>query len=398
LNADLAHDQYAIYILIIGISGWFTIFGDPGIGFCTQNKISEKIANKKNYDVDILSAYILLASTSILIALITYYIKNPIALFLFGNINLDQKYNLGNIFWFSSLILTVSVASSAANKFLYSTGKGYIGNSLGAIGSFGGLLILIFGIQNSGNKIMYAVIATCAPTMIISVFLAGYQIKVSLLSYQIINRVIFIDIIKVAKGFFIFSLLGALVVQIDYLVMSQKIKPIDIVQYYNIAKLFGLIAFINQAILYAMWPDFTKKYFEKEYQYIRKALKNIAIRTSLLTLAGTILIASLSDYIGAFLLSSSSVDYRKSVILSFGLVGILRCFADPYAIFLQSINDTRPLIIFVGIQVPICIALQWELSTYFSIEGILLGLVCSFLLTVSWMLPKEVGRKLGAAC
>ncbi len=394
LNAELTHNQYAAYILIIGISGWFTIFGDPGIGFCTQNKISEKISKNKSYDVDILSGYILLGGISVLIIFLAYCLKEPIAIFLFEKINLAEKHHLGDILWLSSLIFTMSVTFSAANKFLYSMGRGYVGNLLGALGSLIGLIILIFGLENVENKILYSVAATCAPIMIISGLMAAYQIKSTWKSYKLLNGIIFIDIINISKGFFIFSFLGALVVQIDYLVMSQKIKPIDIVQYYNLAKLFGIITFMNQAILYAIWPDFTRKYFLNEYISIASTIKKIAIYTSLLTLVASILIALFSNKIGTFLSSNSSIDYRITVILSFGLVAIIRCLVDPFAIFLQSINETKPLIIAVVIQAPICFALQWGLSTYFSIEGILLGLACSYLITVSWIFPKEVWKKL----
>jgi O-antigen/teichoic acid export membrane protein len=394
LNAELDHNQYAIYIVIIGISGWFTIFGDPGFGFYIQNKISEKIAKDEKYGADILSAYILLGSVAILITMFTYLYKSPISYFLFHRIEAGTDHNLEIIFWFSALVLAVSVAVSASNKFLYAVGRGYIGNIIAALASMVGLLILMYGLKNSENKIIYSIFATCGPPMAFSLALAALQIKKSWENHYLINIKMLINVLVSSKGFFIFSLLGALVVQTDYMIMSQKVDSIDIVQYYNLAKIFGIMVFINQAILYAIWPNFTQKYIKKEHDYIYNNIVKIAVLTSLITIIGTTFIIYFSGYLGLLLSSDPLIEYQKIVILSFGIVAILRCIVDPYSIFLQSINDTKPLIIFLAIQAPICFTLQWVLSTYLSIVGILLGLACSIIFTVLWMLPNEVKNKL----
>jgi len=394
LNVELTPEEYSVYIIIFGIAGWFNIIGDPGIGYSTQNKISRKYISKESYSLDLLNAYILLISLAVFICLVLYPVKNEAANYLFDKINLENSNHLGLTLWYSAVVLSMSAAFVVSNKFLYATGRGHIGNLMTASGSIMALLILKLGIDNSQNKIIFSVLATTLPLLVLSMIFALRQISSSWGAHQNLNIKEIIFTIKNAQGFFIFNLIAAGVVQIDYIVMSQKIDPIEIVQYYNIAKIFGIIAAINQALLFAMWPNFTMQFYEKKFSLIKKTISKIIFSTAFLTFGLTMFIALISNQLDLLFSSNLSITYRKSVILCFGLVFILRCFVDPYAIFLQSIDKTKPLIIFVAFQVPVCILLEWNLSSLFSIEGILLGLAFSSLATVSWLLPWEVHKRL----
>ena len=392
LNAQLPSTEFAVYIVLIGVSGWFGIFGDPGIGYSTQNQISRKFIKKEKYEKEVLTAYILLFSFAIAICLLIYPIKNIAAQFLFDK-TIKYNNNLGSIFWFSSVIISFGVAFSVSNKFLYAIGKGYIGNIIGALGSVCSLLILQIGIEKFSSKIMYAILAVNMPSLLLSAFLAIRQIILSWSSRRLINLKFIELTMGRAYGFFIFNVIAAGVVQIDYLIMSQKIEPIEIVQYYNLAKIFAIIAVLNQAILYALWPKFTMHFSDGKFKLIESLMLKVSLYTAIFTAVVTFILAESSTLLH-LLYSSSEVIYRKSVIYAFGFALILRCLVDPYAIFLQSIDDTKPLIKFVAIQAPICIILQWFLSSFWSIEGILCALAFSSLATVSWLIPLEAKRKL----
>lgn len=395
LNNQLPVEEYAIYIVIMGISGWFAIIGDPGIGYQTQNKVSEKIAIGKNYSIDILSAYILLFSVAIFIFFLSYILRNPITFFLFEKLDYYDRGSLSQTFLVVAFIYSIGMAASVSSKFLYATGKGAFGNMLTAFGSLLGLLILHLGLKDSHNKILYSVIAVTIPGMTLSVFLAIHQIKKSWNSLNLITFNQLLSVVKNSRGFFFFSLVAASIIQVDYLIMSQKIKPIEIAQYYNLAKIFSFLAFINQSILYALWPDFTQKFIRNEFKDIKNSIKKVILLTSVFTLITTIILILTSKYFGIIFKSGDEIIYRNTVIFGFGFIALLRCISDPCAIFLQSINNLRPIIICAAVQAPISFLLQWIFSTYFSIEGIILGFSCAFLMTAFWVQPFLVMKKLG---
>lgn len=387
LNAHLQVEEYAIYIVIISISGWFTIIGDPGIGYLTQNKISEKIAIKKNYCVDILGAYILLFSIAIFIFTFCYILKNKISFFLFGNINYNNHDELIKVFVIIAFIYSMSVAASVSNKFLYAMGSGVFSNAMTAMGSLLGLAALSLGIENWSQKIMYSIMATSTPIMMLSFILAIFQIKKSWSSINLVKLNILLNILKESRGFFFFSLIATFIIQVDYLIMTQQVKPVEIAQYYNIAKIFSFLAFINQAILYALWPNFTEKFYKKELDAIKKLIKNAILTTVAFAVISIIILIGLSSYLHVIFNSGNQITYRDTVILGFGFIALLRCVSDPCAIFLQSINNLRPLIICASIQAPISFLFQWIFSSYFSIEGIILGFCCAFVITAFWVYP-----------
>ncbi len=51
-----------------------------------------------------------------------------------------------------------------------------------------------------------------------------------------------------------FSSLSIIVLQTDYIVMSQKLSAADIIKYTVTMKIFGLMFFIYTAVLQALWP------------------------------------------------------------------------------------------------------------------------------------------------
>jgi O-antigen/teichoic acid export membrane protein len=204
-------------------------------------------------------------------------------------------------------------------------------------------------------------------------------------------------LLRVARGFLLFNLIAAFVLQIDYIIMSQRAGPQDIVQYYNIARLFAFGAFFNQAILFAVWPRFSEQFAKGERADIRRALNRIVAYSSLLTAGMVGIVLLLSGTLSRLLSPGVAVEFRHTVILGFGALALIRCITDPYAIFLQSIGRLRPLIAFAALQALLGAALQWVLSGILGIEGILIALVLSFLLTVAWGLPRAALVHLGNA-
>jgi len=190
-----------------------------------------------------------------------------------------------------------------------------------------------------------------------------------------------------SRLFLLFNGVAAAVLQVDYIIMSQKIDSLEIVQYYNIAKLFAFSAFFNQAILFAIWPRFTEQYVAGDTSQVSRSLAKLVLYSLALAAATTGFVMLASGPLGAMLSPSSPLKFRYTVIAGFGALALVRCLTDPYAIFLQSIGNIKPLIVFAAFQALVSAGLQWILSGYLGIEGILIALVLSFLLTVAWALP-----------
>lgn len=386
LSHSLSAPEYAMFVVIVGLAGWFAL-ADLGIGYSAQNAITGRLAEGGSAAREVLSAYLMLAVTTSAVALALYVFRVPIEALLFGKIIGDQSNLAGDTFFRSALLLTASASFAVSTKVLYAMHRGYVANAVAAFAPVVGLALLALGVTTAQDKVAYAVVALYGPNALVCCILAMQQIFKAAQQRPALPKATFFDIAKSARGFLLFNALGAAVLQIDYIVMSQKVSPVEIIQYYTTGKIFSFVAFINQAVLFASWPTFTALYADKNLAEIRRQIKRLILMSAGVTTLATLAVLASQDFIGSFLAPGKNLDIRSTVILGFSAVALIRCVTDPFAIFLQSIGRLSPLIAFAAVQAIISVGLQWTLAEALSIEGILLALFLSFVLTSAWGLP-----------
>jgi O-antigen/teichoic acid export membrane protein len=386
LSHSLSAPDYAFFVVIVGLAGWFAL-ADLGIGYAAQNAITGRLAEGGTAASEVLSAYLLLAVTSSAVALALYVFREPVAALLFGKIIGEQSHLAGDTFFRSALLLTASASFAVSTKVLYAMHRGYVANAVGAFTPVVGLALLAIGVNAAQDKVAYAVLALYGPNALVCCLLAVQQIVKAVRQRPALPIATFFDIGKAARGFLVFNVLGAAVLQIDYLVMSQKVSSVEIIQYYTIGKIFSFVAFINHAVLFAAWPTLTALYADKNLAEIRRQIKRLILMSAGVTSVATFAVLASQDFIGSLLAPGINLDIRSTVILGFGSVALIRSLTDPFAIFLQSIGRLTPLIAFAAVQAIISAVLQWTLAEALSIEGILFALFLSFVLTTAWGLP-----------
>jgi O-antigen/teichoic acid export membrane protein len=386
LSHSLTAPEYATYVIIVGLAGWFAL-SDLGIGYAAQNAITNRIAQGGLANQEILSAYLMLAVTACALTGALYLLNEPIAEFLFAKVLEGQHSVAEKAFFQSGVLLTVSTAVALSTKVLYATHRGYIANAVAAINPILGLGLLTLGISSAEDKVTFAMMALYGPTIITGCVLAARQITNAFRSRPSLSFATFLSLTTASRGFLVFSLLGAAVLQIDYIILSQKASPTEIIQYYTIGKIFSFVAFINQAVLFATWPTLTTLYSQGNTAEIDRQLKRLVFMSSGATVVATLGVLLTKNYIGSFLAPGLDLNIRSTVIIGFGAVAAIRCLTDPFAIFLQSIGRLAPLIGCATVQALVSAALQWMLVDSVGIEGILLALLLSFALTSTWVLP-----------
>jgi hypothetical protein len=76
-----------------------------------------------------------------------------------------------------------------------------------------------------------------------------------------------------------------------------------------------------------------------------------------------------------------------TVIILFGIYAVIRVWTDSYAVALQSQNQLKIFWIYVPIQAILSFFGMYFFSLHYGLNGILTGLILSFVLTASWILP-----------
>lgn len=393
----LGSDQYAAFVILINVAAWYNL-ADFGVGYSVQNFISELRAKKENY-FQYIGTSICLSGILFLILFVFAVLVSP----FLGNMLLVQFDHLSTgdktlLFLTTSILSILFALSGISFKIWYAEQKGYIPNIFTALASIFYLVaIYSISISDINFKLYWALIALLGSNIIFSFFpFIAIAIKIPG-KYLALKPNIFKRIFKRAGNFWFFAIMSALVLQIDYIIMSQFVDNDNIVLYNVVYKIFNLAFFVYTAVLAALWPTFSEFMTLKKIDLIKNYTKNYLMIGIVGFLAFSLSMIFLGDYLMNILAPDTGLTIPSLLIIFFGGYFIIRVWTDTFSMILQSMNNLKPLWIFVPFQAIISLILQWQLSIRFGIYGVLSGLILSFLLTVIWALPYSVYKSFNKA-
>jgi O-antigen/teichoic acid export membrane protein len=393
LLSGLGVDQYATYAVLMGTAGWLSL-ADLGAGQSLQNYISESRARRQDYAAYVRAGAALIAGISLVSVGLILAMGHPLSASLlrqFTFLNDQQKYT--SFVAVLSLALGAS-AGSLVFKIWYAEHKGYLANviaTLGAIAALAGVYV----VTKSGveNKLLWCLVAANVPGTALalgSLWVRFRRTPVSPIREQAKH------ILKRGSKFWMFNLAAAMVVQVDYIVLSQYVPPDQIVVYNIGAKIFAIAGFMFSAVHQAFWPVCAEAVIHGDWGrigsfsrgYLGWGVAFLALFTGAVSL--------FRNQLGDILSSHGKIAMPvlpAAFIVSLGLMYVIRLWTDLFAVILQSMNDLRVLLISAGLQAAVGLLLQITLVPRFGIYGTVAALSLSWLLTVSWVLPMRVLRK-----
>ncbi len=398
LTSGLGVNHYAIFALLTALTGWFML-ADGGLGASLQNYISEQRAKDCAYESYVKSASAV-AGIMLLFAIVVLYVLSP----LISSIYLERFSSVGSaskehMLLFSGIILLCSSFGGIIYKIWYAEQKGYFSNIVPAIASFiGYLAIVVVNNSHANDRLMLSLIAFLFPPAMLPSVALIIRNAIAIKSEKLkISTDITVKVVKRAVHFWFFGLMAALVLQVDYIIMSQFISSYDIVLYTISIKTFGILLMVYGSLLSALWPVFSEAIalgqWSKVYVYTRKylgiGLLFIAISTFCLLWTMPLVVS--------IVVPRGRIIVPTGVIILFGVYCMLRVWTDTFAMILQSMSEFKSLWIFVPIQAVVTITIQWSCAPIFGLYGILFGLIGSFILTVAWALPLAVRNKFSAS-
>jgi O-antigen/teichoic acid export membrane protein len=388
LTQILGVEEYTAYILITGLVGWYTL-ADLGIGISLQNTISELKAKNKDFKSHILLAQIILLFFLFVFCLIMFWVSDVIASHFLENLNIQENKN--NAFFWAGVMMVGAAIFSASYKIWYAEGKGHWANIIPAIASIISLVAfyIIQQIAPKNNQLLWTLTAYLLPLAVLPMFFFARQL-INGIHLLVWDMQVIRFLIKRGAHFFLFGLLATVVLQVDYIVISQSCSSQEIIAYNTLTRIFGLGFFVYNALLLALWPIIAEKIAREEWSDTIKIIKKyLPMGIVFMALFAVFLIFSM-PHILPILIKNSHVAVTPSLILLFGFYYIIRVWTDTFAVVLQSMSDLRPFWVTVLPQALISIVAQIYLAKIYGIYGIILGLSLSFILTSVWYLPMRV--------
>lgn len=376
----LGIDNYAVFTLISALIAWIALT-DMGIGTSLQNYITEYKSQEKSYADWIASAGIccfillgvfLLLAWPIAAVLSTHYLKNA-----------TLTDNSASTVYLSLVLFGMTCIGGVSYKIWFAEHNGWIANLVQTAGTITGLILVIsLGTISTHPSLTLSIFLYYLPTAIIpTLVLAGKtwsaikECRISALKNKSIA------LFKRGSGFWLFSVVGTITLQTDYIVISQKLSSNDIIAYGILTKIFSFILILYAALLQAAWPALVEMRINKKFPAMKTAIRRYIAVGMALALLGIICFIGLKDIIIHTLTPKHALSVSLTTILIFGFYLSIRIYSDTYAMVLQSLNKTNPLWIITPIQAIIGFLCQWNLADHYGINGILIGLCLSFILT-----------------
>lgn len=381
----LGEESYAVFTLLTGLLVWFCI-ADIGIGSSLQNYISELKADRKSYDAYIKAAIHILFASLIILSSTLFFLSDKLSSLYLTSFSDELKNNSGSYFFIASILFIFIGVGSVVYKILFAELLGWKANIINALSYLLGFLdVVAIHYLMPDSSITFALVALYAPVAILPIIYISFRYiyvlktKVNFNTYKLL--------LSRSSGFLIFSSLSIIVLQTDYIVMSQKLSAADIIKYTVTMKIFGLMFFIYTAVLQALWPVCAELRVKMQWRKLHRIIFLNIIGGVFFVGLGTLFIYVLKDYIYSIIANGIDYNISGAVFVLLAVYFSIRVWCDTFAMLLQSMNQLKILWLIVPCQALIGGVTQWYFAEHYGIVGILYGLILSFSLTVFWGLP-----------
>lgn len=384
-------DQYAVFALLLALTGWLALV-DFGLGASLQNYISEcRVKGGSDASYRLAALVLLLASFVgfVFLAWLAAPYLGP--LYLKGARALPEKAKT-ELFFMASLFAIASGIGATSYKIWYANHKGYWSNLLPAVlavAALGGVWLI--GQGNLENKLIWIVAVWMGlngliPLVLLVALTLGDWHEAQL------TRCSISALLHRGGHFFYFGILATITLQVDYLILSQTMSNRDVVVYNMATKIFGILFFFYNALLFALWPVFSELLARGDWARVFSHIKWHIVGGMVLMLTGTALLVIEMPRVVSLLSPQGQVIIPVSLIFLLGLYQMIRVWSDTFALVLNCMSMLKPFFVLVPIQAALSVILQIAGASWLGLDGLVMGNIASFLLTVVCGLPWYIRR------
>jgi O-antigen/teichoic acid export membrane protein len=390
LTRALGDQYFAAYVLVVSLLSWFALL-DFGLGNALQNYVSEFKATGRSVGAH--AAFVLLASFAIVAmgGTLVALLSPTVARILFAGIpSLEPQMGIAIVAVAGFGFVCFSVGN-IGTKVLYALGRGVAANLL-LIGTnltvFAATWFAV-SFARDNSKILAAVLAYSGPMGVIALIAAAAILwRLARWSKDGIKHA-GVELTKRARRFWFLALVGACAYNLDYLIMSQTLKPQEIAVYNILSRSFGAGASLYAGLLTATWPVWAELAIARKWPEFASGLRTYLLSALSAAFLLTVAIIVLMPPLLPVLFGSLGVALSRSSIILFGIYVGLKAWMDTFAVALQSMNDMAILVKIAPVHAALSVAGQIIFSVFLGLDGILLGLILSSLLTAAWILPRR---------
>lgn len=393
LTTLLTPKEFAAYAIAVSLMTWYQL-SDFGFGNSTQNHIAEARAHHKDIGPFVAATSLLGAAVLGMAAILLFPVSALLNQLLLNPINLPEAAQPQRMLWMSGVLLVGFALGTMAQKILYAMQKGIYANLLGLLNSLG-FLGLLWGVARDvdlSERLLACVLSYTLPmglTGIVSLSWLAY--KYGKWHWPAMKNCLRLLRVR-AWRFWLFAFLAACTLNVDYIIMSRTLSAEDIGVYNVLFRVYWVGMALYSGLLTATWSVFTTLGAQGKFAAIEKQIQLYLLAGIGALILGSMVMAIFLPQIMQLLAPGLNIQVTYLTLVLFTTYIAFRIWTDTYAVALQALSEVNIFLYIVPVQALISITGQWFLSKVFGVNGILMGLMLSFLLTVAWVLPYQLKK------
>ena len=379
-------DGLAAQSILLSLSTWLALL-NLGIPQAVQNMISKYRAESLDFEM--------LKQTASSAVLLLFLIFLPFVMGFGVVIKYFVLNNYPDVALSTVVVFCVGLfiagLSPLFNHILYAEQRAYWPNLYSSINAICVTSILItfrsLKIQNV-NLVLYAFVIANILVAVLGI------LQTNAFRIWSLDRQILIDIWQNCRGFAFFAFLASGVIGIDYLIMSRILSSKDIAMYNICQRVFMGIFSVYGIILTSSWSGISEMLFAKQWEMARKKIRSLLFLGSGIVVIISGIVIPFMSMIVDIISNGNIAEVPIMFTVLFLVYLLLRIWTDTFSIALLSFNKTKVLNRSMLFHATISIVFQFLFGSKFGANGILLGLIISYLLTAVWMFPRAFYKAL----
>lgn len=360
-------ENYGVWLTLSSFIGWFSFF-DIGLGNGLRNKFAEAktLGNYKAAQAFVSTAYFTIGSISLFIVIVFFGVNQFInwAQLFNASASLQSELSLllPIIFAFFGLQLVVKLITS-----MYQADQNH--SIQGKIQFFGQALslmaIYLLTQIDKSSLLIFGSIFSALPVLIL-VGLNFFAFKTTFKAYKpkfaLWKKEYLKEITGLGFKFFVVQIAAMVMFSTDNFIISKLFGPEEVVPYNVAFKYFSIVTMAYTIIITPYWSSFTEAYAKKDFEWIKRSVKNVQKLWLLIPLA-LILMIFLSDWFYEFWVGDKvNVPLKLSIAMAFFVV--MLTFNMIYVNFINGVGKIKLQLVTSLISMTINIPLSIYLGKY----------------------------------
>lgn len=389
--------EYGLWILILSITNWVYIF-DIGIGNGLKNKIAQYL-NLKNYSEIkkyIITSYFFVTILSLIIFYFIYILFNILNLNTLLKVNFLNRNELLFLMIINVGFVCFNFILSLCNNIFVGSQKIYL-SALNNVFSQSLNLIFIGILYLKEEKsiiylsISYGVSISISHIIFTIFYFNKNKILIPKISDVSLDKLY--GILNIGGKIFVIQIAGLIIFSTDNFIIANFLGPEMVTEYSIVYKFFSIPLIAINLILGPVWPEATKEYYNKNYDWFKNILKKLKKMFIFLILGILLMICIGRKFI--YIWTTYKVDPSISLIIMTSISIILICYSNIYSTILLGINEISFMMILSIVQAIMNIFLSYVFIKYtaLGVNGIILA-TCFCMATNIFTLPKILNKKL----